>query len=54
MFTTLRDGWKAKKEVEMRGLSEGEERADKGRRWWMVLGGGIYVAGVLVLGIHPI
>ena len=52
MFKTLREGWKAKKEVETRGLSECEERADAGRRWWMVLGGGMYVAGVLVLGMR--
>ena len=51
MYTTLREGWKARKEVEARGLIEGKEDGDAERKWWMVLGGGIYVVGVLVLGI---
>ena len=51
MYTTLREGWKARKEVEARGMTEGKEDGDAGRRWWMVLGGGMYVVGVLVLGI---
>ena len=51
MYTTLREGWKARKEVEARGLTEGKEDGDAGRKWWMVLGGGMYVVGVLVLGI---
>ena len=52
MYTTLREGWKAKKEVEAWGIRECEEDVDPGRKLWMVLGGGMYVVGVLVLGIR--
>ena len=52
MYTTLKEGWKARKEAEARGMKECEEKEDAGRKWWMVLGGGMYVMGVLVLGIR--
>ena len=52
MYTTLREGWKAKKELEARGMRECEEDEGAGRKWWVVLGGGMYVVGVLVLGIR--
>ena len=52
MYTTLREGWKRKKEMEAWGIREYEEADGAGRNWWMVLGGGMYVVGVLVLGIR--
>ena len=52
MYTTLREGWKAKMEVGAQGMRECEEDEGVGRKWWMVLGGGMYVVGVLVLGIR--
>ena len=51
MYTTLREGWKAK-EAKARGVKEGEVDTDAGRKWWMVLGGGMYVVGVMVLGMR--